>query len=334
METRVARPGHPAAHGQGLLRFGRTPRSSPPRTSWSTRSPASSPARRKHPVVVEGQQAAADDSVSNTLDWSCPGAGRAGCCDFIDNGVLARRVPSQVFPLRSRLHRIPRRRACAWLVEVVLSRSHRQVGDHHQAQQGTPRSSSFQSSSSCSLAVEFVIAEPPAEVSQRMFTAPTTCSRRSSSSTCTRAASRSSRSADSADDDASTVAAGGHGAAAAPPEGYGAMTQEGVVRDVIIDAIYAEDSELIESRPASPCRRSSRSRRSMKGRARTIFDHRPVGNTMAETVYYAPFEYYGRPRAAPAPTARKLLLDHVSVELAVEVGDSADDDRRAGPRSR
>ena len=35
-----------------------------------------------------------------------------------------------------------------------------------------------------------------------------------------------------AHDDVSTVAAGGH-EAASPPEGYGAMTQEGVVRDVI-----------------------------------------------------------------------------------------------------
>ena len=52
-----------------------------------------------------------------------------------------------------------------------------------------------------------------------------------------------------AHDDTSTVAAeGGHGAAAAPPEGYGAMTQEGVVRDVITDTLTdAEDSELIES---------------------------------------------------------------------------------------
>ena len=52
-----------------------------------------------------------------------------------------------------------------------------------------------------------------------------------------------------AHDDVSTVAAGGHGAAAAPPEGYGAMTQEGVVRDVITDVLTdAEDYELIESK--------------------------------------------------------------------------------------
>ena len=51
-----------------------------------------------------------------------------------------------------------------------------------------------------------------------------------------------------AHDDTSTAAAGGHGAAA-PPEGYGAMAQEGVVRDVITDVLTdAEDSELIESK--------------------------------------------------------------------------------------
>jgi flagellar basal body-associated protein FliL len=52
-----------------------------------------------------------------------------------------------------------------------------------------------------------------------------------------------------AHDDVSTVpAGGGHGAAPTPPEGYGAMAQEGVVRDVITDTLTdAEDSELIES---------------------------------------------------------------------------------------
>jgi flagellar FliL protein len=52
-----------------------------------------------------------------------------------------------------------------------------------------------------------------------------------------------------AHDDVSTVpAGGGHGAAPTPPEGYGAMAQEGVVRDVITDVLTdAEDSELIES---------------------------------------------------------------------------------------
>jgi flagellar protein FliL len=51
-----------------------------------------------------------------------------------------------------------------------------------------------------------------------------------------------------AHDDTSTAAAGGHGATT-PPEGYGPMTQEGVVRDVITDVLTdAEDSELIESK--------------------------------------------------------------------------------------
>jgi flagellar basal body-associated protein FliL len=53
-----------------------------------------------------------------------------------------------------------------------------------------------------------------------------------------------------AHDDTSTAAAGGgHGAAPTPPEGYGAMSQEGVVRDVITDVLTdAEDKELIESK--------------------------------------------------------------------------------------
>ena len=51
-----------------------------------------------------------------------------------------------------------------------------------------------------------------------------------------------------AHDDVSTVAAGGgHGAAPTPPEGYGAMLQEGVVRDVVTDVLTdAHDNELIE----------------------------------------------------------------------------------------
>ena len=49
-----------------------------------------------------------------------------------------------------------------------------------------------------------------------------------------------------AHDDTSTEAAGGHGAAS-PPEGYGAMTQEGVVRDVITDVLTdAKDKDLID----------------------------------------------------------------------------------------
>jgi flagellar FliL protein len=47
-------------------------------------------------------------------------------------------------------------------------------------------------------------------------------------------------------DDKSTLPAGGHGAAS-PPEGYGAMNQEAVVRDLITDALTnAHDNELIE----------------------------------------------------------------------------------------
>lgn len=42
-------------------------------------------------------------------------------------------------------------------------------------------------------------------------------------------------------------AEGGHGAAAKPPEGWGAMPQEAVVRDVITDELTGRrDSELIE----------------------------------------------------------------------------------------
>jgi flagellar basal body-associated protein FliL len=51
-----------------------------------------------------------------------------------------------------------------------------------------------------------------------------------------------------AHDDTSTVAAGGH-EAASPPEGYGPMTQEGVVRDVITGVLTdAKDNELIEAK--------------------------------------------------------------------------------------
>ena len=49
-------------------------------------------------------------------------------------------------------------------------------------------------------------------------------------------------------EDTSTVPAGGH-AAASPPEGYGAMTQEGVVRDVITGVLTdAKDNELIAAK--------------------------------------------------------------------------------------
>jgi flagellar FliL protein len=47
--------------------------------------------------------------------------------------------------------------------------------------------------------------------------------------------------------DHSAAAAGGHEAAAKPPEGFGAMAQEAVVRDLITDAITnANDNELID----------------------------------------------------------------------------------------
>jgi flagellar basal body-associated protein FliL len=51
-----------------------------------------------------------------------------------------------------------------------------------------------------------------------------------------------------AHDDTSTAAAGGEGAAKVP-EGYGAMTQEAVVRSIITDDLTnASDSQLIEAR--------------------------------------------------------------------------------------
>ena len=47
--------------------------------------------------------------------------------------------------------------------------------------------------------------------------------------------------------DESTAAAGGHGAAPEPPEGFGAMAQEAVIRDLITDELSGiEDVELIE----------------------------------------------------------------------------------------
>ena len=47
-------------------------------------------------------------------------------------------------------------------------------------------------------------------------------------------------------EDTSTVA-GGHGTPPKPPEGYGAMGQEGIVRDVITDVLTdAKDKDLIE----------------------------------------------------------------------------------------
>ena len=50
-----------------------------------------------------------------------------------------------------------------------------------------------------------------------------------------------------AHDDTSTVAAGGH-EASTPPEGYGAMGQEGIVRDLITGELTdATDKDLIEA---------------------------------------------------------------------------------------
>jgi flagellar basal body-associated protein FliL len=50
-----------------------------------------------------------------------------------------------------------------------------------------------------------------------------------------------------AHDDTSTAAAGGH-EGGSPPEGYGAMTQEGVVRSVITeDLTNANDQQLIDA---------------------------------------------------------------------------------------
>jgi flagellar basal body-associated protein FliL len=51
-----------------------------------------------------------------------------------------------------------------------------------------------------------------------------------------------------AHDDTSTApAGGGHGAAAKPPEGFGAMAQEAVVRDVITDELTgAPQSEIVD----------------------------------------------------------------------------------------
>ena len=50
-------------------------------------------------------------------------------------------------------------------------------------------------------------------------------------------------------EDASTVVAGGHGAPPAPPEGYGAMSQEGLVRDLVTGVLTdAKDKDLIEEK--------------------------------------------------------------------------------------
>ena len=46
--------------------------------------------------------------------------------------------------------------------------------------------------------------------------------------------------------DHSVAAAGGHGGGAVPPEGYGAMTQEAVVRAIVTDSLTGLDSHELE----------------------------------------------------------------------------------------
>ena len=135
-----------------------------------------------------------------------------------------------------------------------------------------------------------------------------------------------------AHDDTSTVAAGGHGAAPTPPEGYGAMAQEGVVRDVITDVLTdAKDKELIEGEGRHHLKeeilKDLKKAHRCKGRARPLLGrHRSVRNPhpMAETVDYAPFETTTEGPVEPAaagPVGLELSRLHdVSVELAVEVG--------------
>lgn len=53
----------------------------------------------------------------------------------------------------------------------------------------------------------------------------------------------------SPEDHSTEAEGGGHGAAPTPPEGYGAMLQEGIVRDVITDTLTdATDKGLIEKK--------------------------------------------------------------------------------------
>ena len=46
--------------------------------------------------------------------------------------------------------------------------------------------------------------------------------------------------------DHSTAAAGGHGGGPAPPEGYGAMTQEAIIRAIVTDALTGRDASDLE----------------------------------------------------------------------------------------
>jgi flagellar basal body-associated protein FliL len=46
--------------------------------------------------------------------------------------------------------------------------------------------------------------------------------------------------------DHSVAAAGGHGGGAAPPDGYGAMTQEAVIRAIVTDTLTGRDASELE----------------------------------------------------------------------------------------
>jgi flagellar FliL protein len=56
--------------------------------------------------------------------------------------------------------------------------------------------------------------------------------------------------------DHSTAAAGGHGGGPAPPEGYGAMTQEAIVRAIVTDTLTGlEASELEDAKKRDKLRK-------------------------------------------------------------------------------
>ena len=56
-------------------------------------------------------------------------------------------------------------------------------------------------------------------------------------------------------DDKSTLPAGGHEAAPKPPDGFGAMSQEAIVRSIITDALTGEkDTRLEESKQRNKLR--------------------------------------------------------------------------------
>ena len=113
-------------------------------------------------------------------------------------------------------------------------------------------------------------------------TAPSTCSRRSSWSTSPTAASRSCRSASSSPTTTPPRSPPAAEGAATPPEGYGAMTQEGVVRDVITDDLTdAKDNELIDAQGPRAAQggdpQGPQEAHRCKGRGRPVLRrHRPV----------------------------------------------------------